>query len=59
MAVFISYCPRCDSGFTGDTKALANDAVRAHLVRAQGADMDEGLHDFALEQWDDPKGEKR
>jgi hypothetical protein len=47
-----SYCPRCDASFTADTRAQADANVRDHLVRAIGADLDDGLHDFALEQWD-------
>lgn len=49
----ISYCPRCDVGFSGATKDEANAKVRDHLVKAQVAPLDEGLHDFALQQWDD------
>lgn len=47
-----SYCPRCDTSFTADTRAEADAKVRDHLVKAQGADLDDGLHDFALELWD-------
>jgi hypothetical protein len=55
----ISFCPRCDNAYTGlaetkeKAKALANAMVRDHLVRAQGADLDDGLHDNALELWDE------
>lgn len=54
----LSYCPRCDTGFAGfgddvfKAKVAANAKVREHLVRAQGADLDEGLHDNALALWD-------
>lgn len=54
-----SYCPRCDTPFSGGStesvekaKKAANNMVREHLQRAIGADMDDGLHDHALELWD-------
>lgn len=52
------YCPRCDKSWLGRGKTAeealknARTLVREHLVRAQGADLDDGLHDNALEQWD-------
>lgn len=54
----MSHCPRCDTGYIGEGDSAeaalvaAKAKVRDHLVKAQGADLDEGLHDFALEQWD-------
>lgn len=55
----VSFCPRCDNAYTGlaetveAAKLKANTMVRDHLVRAQLADLDEGLHDRALELWDE------
>lgn len=52
------HCPRCDNPYSGsgattaEAKATARALVRNHLVRAQGADLDDGLHDNALELWD-------
>lgn len=57
--IWVSYCPRCDNAYTGmgsteeKAKLTANQMVRQHLVRAQTADLDDGLHDNALELWDD------
>lgn len=66
MPTFIqtAHCPRCDRSFQGtaDTAlgavAAANNMVREHLKRAQGADLDDGLHDNIVDLWDsteDPK----
>lgn len=55
----VQYCPRCDNAYTGigateaDAKAVAQQMVREHLIRARGADLDDGLHDNALELWED------
>lgn len=57
--VHVSYCPRCDNQYTGigtdeeKAKMVANQMVREHLVRAQTADLDDGLHDNALTLWDE------
>lgn len=56
------HCPRCDKAWIGRGKtpeeALKNGRilVREHLKRAEGADLDNGLHDNALEQWDETDG---
>ena len=55
----VSFCPRCDNAYTAtaataeEAKAAANEKVRQHLVRAQTAELDNGLHDNALALWDD------
>ena len=58
----VSFCPRCDNAYTGlaptaeEAKQKANKMVRDHLIRAQVAPLDDGLHDHALELWDDMEG---